>query len=392
MQEHPIPQDITGYRFHIIGSMTIKQFGEVFLGVIVGVVLYSTNLPALIKFPLILLSVGIGAAMAFVPIEERPLDHWIFTFFKVLYRPTKYFWRRETKIPDVFTFTSSNSGIIQEPEIDLTPAKRQRIKEYLGSIPEKSDFSQDFTADELSRMNSILESFGSSPGIIAPQQDQVKTKPKLDIRVRSIKKPKQLQEVTVFDSPAVEEQMIEPIYDNNQQIIVENNEEQIINKTQLATDQVAQRISIPENKNIKLEEVKKEEKKNGVNPTSTDYSERVYIQEEVKEGKGIFAATEATTNENLPFPTMPDKPNKVVGMILSQNNEIITNAIVEIQTINGNIERAVKTNALGQFFITTPLKKGDYNVVVEKEGFIFQPLHLNINDEVLKPLEIRSTT
>ena len=36
MREHPIPQDITGYKFHIIGSMTLKQFLEIAIGVIVG--------------------------------------------------------------------------------------------------------------------------------------------------------------------------------------------------------------------------------------------------------------------------------------------------------------------------------------------------------------------
>ena len=85
MQEHPIPQDITGYKFHIIGSMTLKQFGEVFLGVIIAGILFKTNLIAVIKWPLIMMSVGLGAAAAFLPIEERPLDHWIITFFRVLY-------------------------------------------------------------------------------------------------------------------------------------------------------------------------------------------------------------------------------------------------------------------------------------------------------------------
>lgn len=157
MQEHPIPQDITGYKFHIIGSMTLKQFGEIFLGVIFAVLFYKTNLVSIIKWPLVLLSVGLGAAAAFVPIEERPLDHWIITFFKVLYKPTKFYWRREPKIPDPFTYKPSE---IQEDTstLDLTPAKKQRIKEYVGAIPEQTKTSQDFTSDEINRMQGILSS------------------------------------------------------------------------------------------------------------------------------------------------------------------------------------------------------------------------------------------
>jgi hypothetical protein len=38
MKEHPIPQDITNYRFHIVGSMTLKQFGECAAGVIIALI------------------------------------------------------------------------------------------------------------------------------------------------------------------------------------------------------------------------------------------------------------------------------------------------------------------------------------------------------------------
>ena len=90
MREHPIPQDISGYRFHIIGNMTLKQFIEMAGGCVVAVIIYATNLPTIIKWPLIGLSIGVGALIAFIPIAERPLDHWVITFFKVLYRPTNF--------------------------------------------------------------------------------------------------------------------------------------------------------------------------------------------------------------------------------------------------------------------------------------------------------------
>ena len=64
--------------------------------------------------------------------------------------------------------------------------------------------------------------------------------------------------------------------------------------------------------------------------------------------------------------------------------------MLEVQTTSGQIERAVKTNALGQFFITTPLKVGEYNVIVEKDNYVFQPMHIKINNEIIQPIEIRS--
>ena len=108
--------------------MTIKQFAEIGAGVMVGVGIYATNLPQLIKWFFIVIAVGMGALAAFVPIEERPFDHWVVTFFKVLYKPTKFFWRRRSKIPDPFLYEPDADLAPSYAELDLKPARRQRIK------------------------------------------------------------------------------------------------------------------------------------------------------------------------------------------------------------------------------------------------------------------------
>lgn len=390
MQEHPIPQDITGYKFHIIGSMTLKQFGEIFLGVILAVIFYKTNLIGVIKWPLVILSFGMGVAAAFLPIEERPLDHWIITFFKVLYKPTKFYWRREPKIPEPFTYKPEIEKI-EDNTLDLTPAKRQRIREYVGSIPEVSATPQDFTNDELSRMQNILTSFTDvqvkTQTITTTETKQ--EKPRIDVRVRKMRKPV-AQEVVIFGNDTVIPLHTEGTYETPQRKTL-NPQTFDQKKSILATDQVATDIEIPEEQAIKAvsqEEV--EEKLTSTHESVNDMSEKSFIEAESTNKEETIATTEASYNTNLPFPIKPTEPNKVVGMVLSQNNDLLTNAIVEIQTTQGSIARAVKTNALGQFFITTPLKNGDYNVVVEKSGYQFQPQHLIIDNTIIPPMEIRS--
>lgn len=385
MREHPIPQDITGYRFHIIGSMTLKQFGEILLGVIIAVILYKTNLVGFIKWPLIGLSFGMGLAAAFLPIEERPLDHWLITFFSILYKPTKFYWRRKPHVPDAFTY---ESAIKENKEItlDLTPAKRQRIKEYVGSIPEKNELMQDFTKEEIDRMRNILSSFtDTTVQNIAPAQVKpVAEKPRMDVRVRKMKKPVQ-HDAVIFDD-------MSDIFIHNQDADTQEKirQRKKVKKSTLATDQVAHDVQIEELEDIRtVSEAEREEKTNDIEAQVTDTSEKTFIEPTAVSAPAI-ATGEASYNADLPFPVKPTKPNVVVGMVLSQNNELLTNAIVEIQTEEGNIARAVKTNALGQFHITTPLKKGDYNVVVEKPGYQFQPKHLLINDTIILPMEIRS--
>ncbi|HPS40510.1 MAG TPA: PrgI family protein [Candidatus Woesebacteria bacterium] len=193
MKQHPIPQDITNYKFHLIGSMTLKQFAEVAVGVVLAFLVYKTNLIGIVKWPLILLCAGLGAAVAFVPIEERPLDHWIKTFFKNIYKPTKFFWKKANKVADFFSYQiTSNQDDFFAPDVNFAPARQQRVFEYLKSIPadEKID---DFDLAENQKINKILNEFNSVHVDQSEVQIQTKKqeKPNLQTRVRKLKAPQE---------------------------------------------------------------------------------------------------------------------------------------------------------------------------------------------------------
>ncbi len=192
MKQHPIPQDITNYKFHLIGQMTLKQFGFVALATIIDFAIFKTNLIGVIKWPLIFIIAGLGAAIAFVPVEERPLDHWISTFFKNIYKPTKFFWKKANKIPDFFNYKiTSTQADYFAPNVNLNPAKKQRIFEYLKSIPtdEKLDA---FDVEENNKINNILSEFDN---VQVDQEDvsieiKKQEKPNLRTRVRKLQAPK----------------------------------------------------------------------------------------------------------------------------------------------------------------------------------------------------------
>ncbi|MBU1033374.1 PrgI family protein [Patescibacteria group bacterium] len=193
MKQHPIPQDITNYKFHLIGSMTLKQFAEVAVAAVLAFIIFKTNLIAIVKWPLIFFTVGLGAALAFVPIEERPLDHWIQTFFKNIYKPTKFFWKKASKIPDFFNYKiSSVQSDFFAPNVNLNPARKQRINEYIKSIPEAEKVDE-FDAGENQKISALLNQFND----VKVDQDQIKIevkkqeKPNLQTRVRDLKAPQE---------------------------------------------------------------------------------------------------------------------------------------------------------------------------------------------------------
>lgn len=406
MREHPIPQDITSYRFHIIGSMTLKQFGEVFLGVIVALIFYKTNLFFPIKWFFVLASVGLGAAAAFVPIEERPLDHWIITFFKILYKPTQFFWRKEPTIPPAFLYEPQSDAASQAPEIDLAPIRRGRIKEYLRSVSTPATTSdQPGIADQTERIQSILEAFKTQPTLEPTRVKHVEQKPDLSVRVRKMRTDVVLPEATGVMLPPNEVTVFAGSRGDNSAQTQSNGVTILpdvdlrdfskVEKVILSAEQAAQGVDIPQAPVIKIEPIATQTdavaaSSNIVQPSENTTDQAYLTTPVVAESTITTPGVAASYNSDLPFPSAPDTPNKLVGMVLSAQSELITDAIVEIHAPDGTIARAVKTNALGQFFISTPLGDGEYTLVAEKEGFTFEPQQLTLTGGLVPPIEVRS--
>lgn len=105
IQQHPLPQDISNYRFRLIGDMTIKQFASLAACILLAIIAYSFPLPFFFKYPLAFMFLLLGIGMAFVPVQGRSLDVWIIAFIKSIYSPTQYTWKK-TLIDNTSTDTA----------------------------------------------------------------------------------------------------------------------------------------------------------------------------------------------------------------------------------------------------------------------------------------------
>ncbi|HSD98919.1 MAG TPA: PrgI family protein, partial [Patescibacteria group bacterium] len=74
MDNHPIPQDVTGFQFRLIGDMTIKQFAYLTAGVVLAWICLSLPVLFFLKLPLVVFFGGTGVIFAFIPIAGRPAD------------------------------------------------------------------------------------------------------------------------------------------------------------------------------------------------------------------------------------------------------------------------------------------------------------------------------
>jgi hypothetical protein len=94
MEQHPVPQNVTTFQFRLIGDMTLKQFWYLAGGAVLAYICYKLPLPFFFTWPLTLVCALGGIGFAFVPVEDRPMDVWVMSFFRSVYNPTQYIWEK----------------------------------------------------------------------------------------------------------------------------------------------------------------------------------------------------------------------------------------------------------------------------------------------------------
>lgn len=96
MDNHPIPQDVTGFQFKLIGNMTIKQFAYLATGIILALIFFQFPIMLFVKIPVSAFFALFGAGLAFLPISGRPMDMMIGNFIKALFRPTQFIYEKSS--------------------------------------------------------------------------------------------------------------------------------------------------------------------------------------------------------------------------------------------------------------------------------------------------------
>ena len=345
MNQHPVPQNVTQYQFRLVGDMTLKQFLELASGLILAVLFYSSNLLFIFKAPLILLSVFFGIALAFFPIEDRPLDQWIINFIHAIYKPTRFTWKKTNKIPSIFTFTAH--PIAATNTITKTikaPTPRPILKN-----------TQDLSEGENTQVQALNNLFSSIP---------------IDSSLPITSTPKSEPDI-VYDKPAVTVRKLKAA-----------------EKTVLPPISPAKPVTVPKiQPSAVVGSISDTEK-----PQEASVPDNLIFS---ATPKPVLATPQPTANTklksiNLPVP--PRSPNLIVGITTSKDGKLIEGAIVQVLDATGVPARAMKTNALGQFATSTPLSPGTYRIEVEADGHTFPAQQLLVQNQIIQPFEIQANS
>jgi hypothetical protein len=147
--------------------------------------------------------------------------------------------------------------------------------------------------------------------------------------------------------------------------------------------------------NIKTDTAEEDITRQTSNIKTKEEKEKVEVVDDWMEGKpglnlkrNIQGATGEIVFGQIPMPNIPDLPNLIVGMVLDNLGKIVEGAIVEIQDVEGNPTRVLRTNSLGQFRTSTQMGNGEYLVVTEKNGLTFNRVKLTLNGKIVQPVKI----
>lgn len=365
MEQHAIPQAITTYKFRLVGDMTLKQFLELGFGLVMAWIIYNSGMNFLFKWTLAPFFAFFGFALAFVPIEDRPLDLWLINLFKALYHPTQFIYKTQIKPMDIF---SANQPLPINHNIKINQSGD--LDEYLKTLPDSPATTFDLAEKKyLEHITNLFGALGLNtafPAIVVNQPqplNPIKATVK-GVRVRKLMTPQMclLPHATIFQAPAESKQAVMPLAK------ITNSQLPISNKTIAPAKPIS--------------------------PTTSKPSPILPPQPKTDRPMAETPKKEETTAPvfagNLVLPHVPDKPNLISGITLDKDGKILSDVILEIQDKQNLPVRALKSNKLGQFFISTPLADGIYQIQSEHESYKFAIIKLEAKGEIIPPLKIQA--
>lgn len=364
MEQHPVPQNVTTFQFRLIGDMTIKQFGYLAGGAIVAYICYKLPLPFFFTWPLTISSAVLGVGLAFVPIEERPMDIWILSFFKSVYSPTQFVWTREEKIQSTNPTNLPIRPIENKIPPEIPPAGR--------AGPARSPLS-------------MLQKWFGPRANIHPTAPVAATQS----RILSMQQPQgayTLPATHTFSVPPTTPVAIPRPTEPHPEVLELQKQlaEMQTHRTKMEQEIAAMR-EVSKASEMSKAPVEKPREMNFATTTPQAASE---ISKTMEQPRVTFMTQDVAVKAGVP--RLSAYPNVVAGILKDSDGNLLPGVLVTVRDEEGMPLRALKTNKLGQFAASTPLPNGTYIVEIEdpRARFTFDRIKIVLVGSVAPTIEI----
>lgn len=390
MEQHPVPQDITGFEFKLVGDMTLKQFGYLAGGAIVAVLVFFSGLPVFVKWPLIAIFAFLGVAFAFMPIEERPLDKWVVNFIKSIYSPTLFSWKKKKARLDFMELRPLKAKFEPEKKLKVLTAEERKTERFLTSLP-KEDVSVP-GKKEKEFLENLDFSYGGEAKKIVMEKRQVKLPfqqgAKMPARGEIVLPKKEKEE------KEGEERLRKPV------VLKEAGKEGGVDNKIAALEKEIEVLKEKSGKDAdslwRLKELGLELQKAEAEKERLE-RELITLKKEKEEEKGERDEKEKAVKakyvkdkkaQKTGLPIIPRGANIIGGIVKDKKRQELEGVVIVVKDKNDNPVRALKTNKVGQFMIATPLSNGKYTMELEKEGYDFDIIEIELTGQVVPAIEV----
>lgn len=414
MDNHPIPQDVTGFQFRLIGDMTVKQFAYIAIGGVFAVVFLYAPMPFPLRIPFMILCGGIGVILAFVPLEGRPIDQMISYFLKALVTPNQYAYQKTGGVIPAFGFDlpkpqaqqSLTNLPLQKPK-DPAQAydKEQKLNIYLSTHHAKSQNPLDRKEEDF--INSLFASSSPQLQAQAPAPAPVPPVPQPEVQAAPVVTPEPVPQpetpVEPVDSePETEKEVEQELVKAHAEEDSEKDGKKKAEAHEHVTELEAKLAEIRQQKEDLEKELESLRAQTEAAKESAILPQEVIkaplqpapvgVQKELPPEQANVRKISSEVAKDLGLPNVPDVPNLLLGIIKDPRGNTLSNILVEVKDKHGNPARAFRTNQLGQFASATQLPDGTYTIDFEdpKGVHAFDTIEINATGEVIMPIEVIS--
>ena len=385
-EAHPIPQDITGFQFKLIGDMTVKQFAYLATGAIAAWIVYLLPIFLFIKLPISLFFLGFGIALAFIPVDGRPLDLMIVHFFKAVFSPTQYIYQKQ----------GANLAVAGGETADLTKTLSQnQLQTFLNKLPKAKN--------SLDKKEMVffqnLQTIANSPQVTLPKEipsHYFATKaPAQQPQAAVMHKPKEPIDINLTENLQKTAAILQKELDQARQAEEKQRSSQIDPKAFLDTHQkvleLQNQLSDMASQKQELEKKLIEMQKGTLASKAPVFTPSVASA--IPQTTQHVRSIPNTMTKQVGIAQAPEFPNLLTGIIKDSRGNPLQNVLVEVKDADGNAVRAFKTNALGQFASATALTNGKYTIEFEdpKQMHKFDTVAFEANGQIIMPIEATST-
>ena len=393
MENHPIPQDITGFQFKLIGDMTVKQFAYLATGVVIGWIIFILPLITIIKIPLAGISILLGVGFAFFPIEGRPMDLMISNFVKALFSPTQFIYQKtggHLWLPVPHLAQSQKQQQAQQ-EAQTASLSGQALKDYLNALPKRSKNQLDQKEMVFFESLANLQANSPTPQLQMPQPvtphafaNQVPQNQPAPV-VKEAETPSEEEEILRKEAQILQQQLAQAKAQETMQSGSEEYKQahlKVLELENLLNDTAKQKQKL-EGQIAELQKKLTDEKKDVYTPS--------IAKEPKKETQNVRSIPEGL-GKSIGLPIAPEFPNLVTGIVKDPRGNPLANILVEIKDADSNPVRAFKTNPLGQFASATPINNGTYTIEFEdpKAENKFDIIQFSATGQIILPIEVLS--